>query len=237
MATNQPSHGEQDFNQIPIGSDVIGADNEKVGEVAQVLSGYLVISKGWIFTSERYIPQSAIREIASDSVFLDVTKDEIDQRGWDTAPETTGATYQASEDAAPSSESEEQLELREEQLRARRETAQTGEVDVGKDVVSEQQSMQVPREHEEVDIEYHRAEPGRPASGPVGEDEEVRMPVHEEEVHAEKETEVTGEVDVHKRTEEETEEITGEVRREEPRVERKGDADVHAREGDEEQRP
>jgi uncharacterized protein (TIGR02271 family) len=114
----------------------------------------------------------------------------------------------------------ERMELREEQLRARTDTVETGEVRLGKDVVEEQRTIEVPRTREEVTIERNPVE-GRPAAtGPVGSGQEIRVPVHEEQVSVDKETVVREEVQLRKDQVQDTERVNETVRREEPRIER-----------------
>ena len=122
------------------------------------------------------------------------------------------------------------LELREERLRPVTEQVEAGSVGLRKEVVTEQQTVEVPITREEVYVE--RRDVGeRPASGAIGEDgETIEVPVREERARLEKETVVTGEVEIGKRAVQETEQVTGEVRREEARLVRNGDVDV--REGD-----
>jgi uncharacterized protein (TIGR02271 family) len=117
------------------------------------------------------------------------------------------------------------LQLREEEIRPRTETRQTGEVTVGKDVVTERKEMDVPVRREEVTIERHPVE-GRPASGGIREGEEIRVPVHEEQVDVDKQAVVYEEVEVNKRQVQDTERVSAETRREEPRIERHGDVNV-----------
>jgi uncharacterized protein (TIGR02271 family) len=118
------------------------------------------------------------------------------------------------------------VELREEKLQARTQEVQTGEVAVGKDVVTERQQIEVPVTREEVVIE-RRPAGGRPSGEPIGEGEVLRVPVHEEEVHLDKETVVYEEVGVGTRDVHETERVGGEVRREEVRIDREGDVTLH----------
>ena len=121
----------------------------------------------------------------------------------------------------------ETIQLREEELRARKETVQTGEVEIRKEVVTEQKTMEVPVTHEEVVIERHPVD-RRPADSEIGTGPEdaVRIPVHEERVHLEKDAVVTEELTVGKRQVEETERLSSTVRREEARVETEGDVRV-----------
>ena len=118
------------------------------------------------------------------------------------------------------------IELREEELRARKEREKVGEVGVHKEVVSEKQSMDVPVTHEEVYVERHPV--NKPSDVPVGvdEDEDIRMRVHEEHVHPEKETFVREEVELGKRPVEETQRVSDTVRREELKVDKEGDFEI-----------
>jgi uncharacterized protein (TIGR02271 family) len=118
---------------------------------------------------------------------------------------------------------ERKLDLHEEELRVRKETVEAGTVGVRKEVVTEQRSLDVPVTHEEVVVERHPVPGHPPASGPVGEREEVRVPVREERVEVDKQAVVTEEVTLKKRPVQEVEHVTETVRREEPRVEARGD--------------
>ena len=71
------------------GMDVFGSDGEKVGSVAGVESDYMVVSKGFFFPTDYSIPTSAINSADADGVYLNVTKDEALNQGWEAAPDTT----------------------------------------------------------------------------------------------------------------------------------------------------
>jgi len=68
------------------GWHVVGSDGAKVGEIEDVRSNCLVVSRGIFFTTERFVPVTAIRAIEGDCVYLDVTKDQIEASGWDVEP-------------------------------------------------------------------------------------------------------------------------------------------------------
>lgn len=231
-----------EFRRIQPGWKVFGADNEQVGEVDRVEDDYFVISQGWIFTSERFIPMTAVRRVDQEQVVLSVTGGEIDEYGWDSPEAIQSARSQRPQaeptsDVRPGGESE-HMELREEELRAQKSTRRAGEVDVGKEVYTEREELDVPRRHEEVDINYQPTEARRPAEGEIGEDEEVRVPLHEEDVQVDKETYVSGEVDIDKKEVEETEHISEDVRKERMRVEREGDVRINEEdETSDEERP
>jgi len=122
------------------------------------------------------------------------------------------------------------IPIREEQLDVEKQRVQTGEVRIHKEVVTEQQRIDVPVSHEEVVIEQHPASGARAADTPIGQDETIRVPISEEQVNVTKQTVETGEIEVKKRDVQGEQRVTGTVRREEPRIEKSGD--VHFRKGD-----
>ena len=185
-----------DWRDIKHGWDVFGADGEKVGDVSEVQEGYIVVSKGFIFTSERYVPVEAISRVEHDRVYLNVSKAEIEARGWDTVPETgrmSDVRRERTAEPTTGGESGARVQLREEELRPRKETVQSGEVGIRKEVVAEQQTLDVPVTREEAVVERHPVEP-RPADQPIGEDETIRVPLRGEQVEVEKRPVVTEEV-------------------------------------------
>jgi len=122
---------------------------------------------------------------------------------------------------------EARIPLREEQLNVEKQRVQKGEVRVHKEVVTEQQRIDVPVSHEEVVIEHLPASEARAADAPIGQSETIRIPVSEEQVNVTKQTVETGEIDVKKRNVQGEQRVTGTVRREEPRIEKSGDVDIN----------
>ena len=118
------------------------------------------------------------------------------------------------------------LRLREERLQAEKQSVQSGEVRLHKDVIEEQKNIDVPVTHEEVYIERHDLAGDRASDLPVGQDETIRVPVSEERVNVTKSTVDTGEVSVGKRAVTENQRVSDTVRREEARVEKDGDTPV-----------
>ena len=111
------------------------------------------------------------------------------------------------------------VKLREEQLQVGKERVQTGEVEIGKRVVEEQKSVQVPITREEVVID--RRPVNEPSNTPISDETRINVPVMAERVTVEKETVVTEEIGVSKRVHRETVPVTETVRREEAVI--KGD--------------
>jgi uncharacterized protein (TIGR02271 family) len=118
------------------------------------------------------------------------------------------------------------LQLREEELRARKSEVQTGQVRLGKDIVEEQRTLEVPVTREDVSIERRPVTP-RPADRPIEESgRTIEVPVREERVEVDKTPVVYEEVGVGKREVTQTQHVSDTVRREEARVERQGDVEV-----------
>lgn len=119
------------------------------------------------------------------------------------------------------------LRLREEQLDVSKNRVQAGEVSVRKEIVEEQKTINVPVSHEEIVIE-RRSVNNDSSQTPVGADETIRIPVSEEQVEVHKNTVVTGEVGIHKREVQGTEQVKDTLKREEARVDKTGDVKVNA---------
>ena len=81
-------------SQIAVGDEVYSSDGDKVGTVAEVQSGYIVVEKGFFFPTDYSIPTTAIASAAGGQVYLNMAKDAALDSGWDTVPEVvpTGMT-------------------------------------------------------------------------------------------------------------------------------------------------
>jgi uncharacterized protein (TIGR02271 family) len=120
---------------------------------------------------------------------------------------------------------ERRIQLRGEILRTYKERVQRGEVRLRKDVVTENQNIEVPVTREELVVERVPAS-GQTRAGEIGTDEEVWIPLSEERVRAEKQPVVNEEVRVGKRAVQNTQRVSDNVRHEELRVDKEGDVNV-----------
>jgi len=143
--------------------------------------------------------------------------------GWEKTKHAAGMTWDRARGAVKDAY-DRTIQLREERLKVRKTPVETGDVRVRKEVVTEQKTIDVPVEREEVVIER------RPASGrATGTDfgaEEIRIPVKEEKVDVTKEAVVTEEVSVGKRKVQDTKHVSETVRKEELGVDTHGDVNV-----------
>src|ERR671933_1140366 len=173
-------------DQVHEGMDVFDTDNQKVGTVAETAEGYLRVPTGFLgMGKEHSIPLSAIRSVDGEAIHLSVAKDRLDEFESDgeydgTTVERTTTTTTAREAAAARRagiEAGQTPELREEELRARKHSVQTGQVELTKEVVSEQRTIDVPVTHEEVTIQ-RRAVDHQPSDSPIRDaDETITIPV------------------------------------------------------------
>jgi uncharacterized protein (TIGR02271 family) len=139
---------------------------------------------------------------------------------------TGNPTLQTAGAAQPAREGRETMQLREEELVANKQRVQTGQVEVGKDVVREQRTLEVPVTREEVTIERHPVD-RRPSDAPIDErGQTIEVPVREEQVQVDKRAVVYEEVGVGKREVQDTQRVSDTVRREEARIDRDGDVRV-----------
>lgn len=216
---------------LEIGTHAYSRDGEKIGDIVEVQSNYFVIEKGIIFTSDLYIPMSAVTSRDEDGVRLSLTKDDIESRDWSEATivnmgadgpvgyagqhtgQAADMTSATSRDMDMDAHDGDTLERREERLTVDKRTDQAGSVHVGKHVVSDEQSVDVPVTREEVSFETRAVD--RPASSDDFTQDSIDIPVYAERVEAGKEARVVEELDVDKTARTDKETVTGTVRREE----------------------
>jgi uncharacterized protein (TIGR02271 family) len=147
------------------------------------------------------------------------------KRDWGTAKSHGGLSWDHARGAVKDAY-DRTIQLREERLKVDKSDVETGQVRVGKRVVSETKTIDVPVEREEVVIERRPAS-GRAARGEIaGEGEEIVVPVKEERVTVSKQPIVTEEVSVGKRKVQDTHHVAETVRKEELDVDQEGDVKV-----------
>ncbi|MCA1668854.1 MAG: DUF2382 domain-containing protein [Thermomicrobia bacterium] len=230
-------------DRLTAGADVYGADNEKIGTVADVGQNYFLVQKGWLFIKDLYLPTSTITQADGNNVYLSLTKQQAEERGRDMLPtegdawygtQRTGATT-AGTDYATDREvgrgvtrgENVTVPIVEEQLKAGVRETEGGRARIVKDVRQEQQTIDVPVEREEVYVTERAV--NRPATEADlnMRDRNIEIPLKEQEVVTQKQAMVTGEVNVRKETVADTERVTDTVRREEVHVEDASNPRVH----------
>lgn len=117
------------------------------------------------------------------------------------------------------------LDLRQEELDIHKNRVETGDVVLHKDIIEEEQVVNVPVSHDQVVIE-RRSIDNEPSSEPISDEETVHIPVTAEKIDVDKHTVVTGEISAHKRSVQETEQVRDVLHKEVADVEVHGDTDI-----------
>ncbi len=106
------------------------------------------------------------------------------------------------------------IELREEELAARKRAVETGRVSIGTQVVEEHKTLNVPVTHEEVTIQ-RRAVDHVPSADPISPTSEVlSVPVHAEHVELQKRAVVYEEVGIARQAVQDTQQVSATLRKE-----------------------
>ena len=228
--TNQP---------VMEGTNVYDVNGDKVGEVSDrgLERNALCVKKGVFFPKELYIPLSAINRRNADGVYLNVAKDEISSRNWDTPPSeeytsaaSTGGTANTAYAAntATTASSDIAIPIREEELVAEKQRQQTGDVRAHRDVIDERQTIQTPVTHEEVVVERRPGDDQQLGADAFTE-KDIEVPVMGEQLTAGKEAHVAEEVHLRKQRVTEQQQVSDTVRREHVNIEGQPDEVLHSR--------
>lgn len=85
------------------GTPVYDANGDKVGDVSQYQGGdgYFVMTKGFFFPKDLYVPLNAIQRATTDGVYLNLTKDQINNENWENPPSRTATNAAYTQGTAP----------------------------------------------------------------------------------------------------------------------------------------
>jgi uncharacterized protein (TIGR02271 family) len=231
------------------GYEVYDPAGEKIGKVDDLFVDegdqpeYIGVKMGFLGTRSTLIPWEAVSSTDDEGRAITVATDKEAAKNGPTfdddreiTPEfesevysyyglqrsqTTdeSGAYEAYQDAAPSTTDEDELRVQrtEEELAAGTREREAGQLKVRKRVRTDREQIEVPTRHEEVSVERVPVE-GEATEAQIGEDEVV-VPVTEEEVVVGKRPVVKEEVRIRKDVVEDTEVVEEDVRREEIDVE------------------
>ena len=227
-----------DMGAIAAGDAVISQDGHRVGTVADIRPGYIVVEKGLVFATDHFIPSSAIVSAGDGQVVLNVSRDVALESGWDVEPmslndeissDATGVDdaicVEVDSVARPARVEtmavgdEIRIPVFEEELTATVRPVDVGAVRIRKRIVSEDRVIEVPVTEEEIRVERRIID--RPIGGGATEAVEqiiIELPLRQESVDVEQSAQAREEIVVTKDVIQRTERVTDRVRREEVRV-------------------
>lgn len=174
-----------DVWEIDNGWDVFSSDGDKLGDVQEVQPHYLTVSKGFFFPSEKYVPVSAITSVDGERVYVNASKSEIDNLGWDTIPQDTTTTYSDTTYTDRDATYTDTMDT----TRGVGTADVTGTTGYGRGTV-DNDDVEVTLSEEELAVNTRQVERGRVIvrKGVRSEQQTVNVPIREEEVHVNRRT-------------------------------------------------
>jgi uncharacterized protein (TIGR02271 family) len=208
-----------DWNDV-IKKEARGSGDEDLGEVQEVGSNYVLVQKGLLNKEKFYIPKDKVESYDGDKLRFRITEAEVQSKYMgDSPPSSLTSRTQSTADRTKVEETtvpvtEERLGVSKSQF--------TKEATITKTPVTETETVEVPVTHEEISVER------RPVSGtstssaaadrPVESEQEIRVPLKQEQVQVTKQPYVKEEVAVKKKPVTETKTVSDQVTSEEVRV-------------------
>jgi uncharacterized protein (TIGR02271 family) len=226
----------------PRGWDVYASDGRKIGEVDELIGDTSTRKVRYLECDldkkEMGLAESRHALIPVGHVRLDQSQKRVNLEGVSSGEVVSlpasvsdiGREHEARFGrTATEAEGEARLKRSEEELDITKRDGVTGDVELTKRVETEHVTRPVSRMHEEVEVERRPAERGMRAGEAEFRDEEIRIPVREEEIEVRKHPEVKEEVVVRTRPVVEEEEVEADLRRERIDVEKHGSAEERNR--------
>jgi len=208
-----------DWNDV-IKKEARGSGDEDLGEVQEVGSNYVLVQKGLLNKEKFYIPKDKVESYDGDKLRFRITEAEVQSKYMgDSPPSSLTSRTQSTADRTKVEETT--VSVTEERLGVSK-SQSTKEATITKTLVTETKTVEVPVTHEEISVER------TPVSGttsttstsdrPVESEQEIRVPLKQEQVQVTKQPYVKEEVVVKKKPVTETKTVSDQVTSEEVRV-------------------
>jgi len=208
-----------DWNDV-IKKEARGSGDEDLGEVQEVGPNYVLVKRGLVNKEKFYIPKDQVESYDGDTLRFRISEEEIKSKYMGESPPSslTSKTQNTTTDRTKVEETT--VPVTEERLGVSK-SQSTKEATITKTPVTETKTVEVPVTHEEISVER------RPVSGttttsaadrPVESEQEIRVPLKQEQVQVTKQPYVKEEVAVKKKPVTETKTVSDQVTSEEVRV-------------------
>ena len=209
-----------DWSEV-IKKEARGSGDEDLGEVQEVGPNYVLVKKGLINKEKFYIPKDQVESYDGDTLRFRISEEEVKSKYMGDYPPSSGTSRAQNITDKPTTE-ETTVPVTEERLGVSK-SQSTREATITKTPVTETKTVEVPVTHEEISVER------RPVSGtstsataatdrPVESEQEIRVPLKQEQVQVTKQPYVKEEVAVKKKPVTETKTVSDQVTSEEVRV-------------------
>jgi len=209
-----------DWNDV-IKKEARGSGDEDLGEVQEVGPNYVLVKRGLVNKEKFYIPKDQVESYDGDTLRFRISEEEVKSKYMGEYPPSslTSKTQNTTTDRTKVEETT--VPVTEERLGVSK-SQSTKEATITKTPVTETKTVEVPVTHEEISVER------RPVSGttsttsasdrPVESEQEIRVPLKQEQVQVTKQPYVKEEVAVKKKPVTETKTVSDQVTSEEVRV-------------------
>ena len=209
-----------DWNDV-IKKEARGSGDEDLGEVQEVGPNYVLVKRGLVNKEKFYISKDQVESYDGDTLRFRISEEEVKSKYMGEYPlsSLTSKTQNTTTDRTKVEETT--VPVTEERLGVSK-SQSTKEATITKTPVTETKTVEVPVTHEEISVER------RPVSGttsttsasdrPVESEQEIRVPLKQEQVQVTKQPYVKEEVAVKKKPVTETKTVSDQVTSEEVRV-------------------
>jgi uncharacterized protein (TIGR02271 family) len=215
-----------DWNDV-IKKEARGSGDEDLGEVQEVGPNYVLVKKGLINKEKFYIPKDQVESYDGDTLHFRISEEEVKSKYMGEYPPSSGTSRAQNITDKPTTE-ETTVPITEERLGVSK-SQSTREATITKTPVTETKTIDVPVTHEEISVERRPVSETRTSSTttdrPVESEQEIRVPLKQEQVQVTKQPYVKEEVSVKKKPVTETKRISDQVTSEEVSVKGAGRED------------
>jgi len=217
------------------GQVVYSRDGERLGKIAEMSDDHIRIEKGLFFPKDFTCRYDDVSDVRDDGVYLSLAKSELSEwrnesyTGWNQAEGINeGSVYAEPNEAVRDryqnrSSDQVNVPVVEEELTANKTSREAGSVRLRKFVHTELRHFTVPVTREEVRVERVPVADDLRSTSSVGDtafqEKTIEVPIMEEEVTVSKRPVVKEEVRVSKERVTEEKDLSGEIRKEEVRIE------------------
>lgn len=207
-----------DWNDT-IKKEARGSNDEDLGEVQEIVNGYVEVQRGLINKEKFYIPQNKVESYDGSILRFHISESEINKYTGDSSPPSiedqhdsttvidrgggSGGGIKVEPEDIPIPLEGENLDLSKK--------IKVGQTTITKEPVTETKTVQVPVTHEEISIETRSPNDQTEAQTPISSKQNITIPIKKEEVEVTKNPIVEDEILVSKKPVTETKEVSEET--------------------------